>query len=224
MTLDLTKTCKGCTKVKLLSMFHKHKNMNDGYLNFCKVCQYEKKKANRLAKPELRIAERARLRERKGSMTMEEYIAKRNENPKGRKAINKDYGLKNKDKISAYRKQYEKDNKDRILARREATIAERREAKRLWRKNNIGLVLAECAKRRSAKLKRTPSWLTEFDKLKVKCYYQVAAMRSRESGEQWHVDHIIPLQGKNVCGLHVPSNLQIIPAIENIRKNNHYEV
>ena len=198
--------------------------MADGYLNFCKVCTYEKNKANRLANPDSRKAEYARLRERKGFMTMAEYTAKRNENPKGRKATNKDYWLRNKDKIAAYAKQYEQKNKERIADRKAKTLVERREVKRLWRKNNLGLVLANCAKRRAAKLKRTPAWLTSFDRLKMKCYYQVAAMRSRESGEHWHVDHIIPLQGKNVCGLHVPSNLQIIPAIENMRKNNHYEV
>lgn len=78
--------------------------------------------------------------------------------------------------------------------------------------------------RKSAKLKRTPGWLTEFDKLKIKCLYQLAAMRTRESGYDWHVDHIIPLQGANVSGLHVPGNLRVIPALDNMRKNNQYEV
>ena len=224
MTLNLTKTCKGCDQVKPLSLFHKHKQMADGHLNFCKVCHYEKSKANRLANPDSRKEEHARLRERKGFMTRAEYNARRAENPKGRQATCRDYILKNKDKIAAYGKQYEQKNKERIAARRAETLAERREVKRLWRKNNLGLVLADCAKRRAAKLKRTPAWLTPFDRLKMKCYYQVAVMRSRESGQDWHVDHIIPLQGKNVCGLHVPNNLQIIPAIENMRKNNHYEV
>ena len=224
MTLNLTKTCKGCDQIKPLSMFYKQKRMADGHLNFCKVCHYEKNKANRLANPESRKAEHARLRERKGLLTREEYNAKRKENPKGRQATCRDYILKNKDKIAAYAKQYEQKNKERIAARRAKTLVERREVKRLWRKNNLGLVLADCAKRRAAKLKRTPAWLTPFDRLKMRCYYQLAAMRSRESGEHWHVDHIIPLQGKNVCGLHVPNNLQIIPAIENMRKNNHYEV
>ena len=75
-------------------------------------------------------------------------------------------------------------------------------------------------KRKAAKLQRTPAWLTESDLLHIQCLYQVAAMRTRESGYAWHVDHILPLQGKTVSGLHVPSNLQVIPATENLQKSN----
>lgn len=224
MTIEPTKTCKGCAQVKLLSLFHKHKQMTDGHLNFCKVCQYEKAKANRAANPDSRKAEHARKRERKGFMTRAEYTAKRKENPKSRADVCRDSNIKHKDKVSAYRKEYEKANKDRIAAVRADRLIERREVKRLWRKNNLGLVLADCANRRAAKLKRTPAWLTEFDLLKIKCLYQLAAMRNRESDQSWHVDHIIPLQGEFVSGLHVPGNLRVIPAIDNMRKSNQYEV
>ena len=79
-------------------------------------------------------------------------------------------------------------------------------------------------RRQLGKKNRTPKWLTEFDLLKMNCYYQLAAMRTKESGEKWHVDHIIPLHGKIVSGLHVPSNLRVITAFENERKTNYYEV
>ena len=91
-----------------------------------------------------------------------------------------------------------------------------------WRKNNKGKVNANTALRHTAKMQRTPSWLSKHDKLHIKCLYQVAAMRTRESGCVWHVDHVIPLQGENVCGLHVPSNLQVIPAYDNVSKGNRY--
>jgi hypothetical protein len=224
MTVEPTKTCKGCAQVKVLSLFHKHKQMADGHLNFCKVCFYEKAKANRAANPDSRKAEHARKREREGFMTRAEYTAKRNENPKSRAEVCRDSNAKHKDRVAAYRKEYEKANKARIAAVRAARLIERREVKRLWRKNNLGLVLADCAKRRAAKLKRTPKWLTPFDKLKIECLYQLAAMRNRESDRKWHVDHIILLQGAFVSGLHVPDNLRVILAIDNMRKSNLHEV
>ena len=92
-----------------------------------------------------------------------------------------------------------------------------------WQKRNKGTVNANTRKRQAALLKRTPAWLTEFDILKMKCLYQVAAMRTKESGEVWHVDHIFPLQGTKVSGLHVPDNLRVIRGSENVRKSNHYE-
>ena len=107
---------------------------------------------------------------------------------------------------------------------REANREQRNADKRDWVQANRGHVNAYCVKRHTAKLNRTPAWLSEFDKLKIECLYQLAAMRTRESGCIWHVDHIIPLQGKFVSGLHVPSNLRVIPAVENNRKYNRYEV
>lgn len=82
--------------------------------------------------------------------------------------------------------------------------------------------LARTRKRQLAKLNRIPKWLTESDWLNIKCKYSVANMLSRESGKKYHVDHIIPLQGKLVSGLHVPSNIQVILATENVKKSNKH--
>ena len=48
-------------------------------------------------------------------------------------------------------------------------------------------------------------------------------MLNKNTAEKWHVDHIVPLQGKNVCGLHVEYNLKVIPAIDNLKKSNRLE-
>lgn len=98
-----------------------------------------------------------------------------------------------------------------------------KEIQQKWDKNNRGSRNAKNARYVAAKDQRTPKWLTEFDQLHIKCLYQVAAMRTRESGEPWHVDHVIPLRGKNVSGLHVPLNMRVIRGEDNVRKKNTYE-
>ena len=93
-----------------------------------------------------------------------------------------------------------------------------------WQKNNKGKVNANTAFNHSAKMLRTPKWLSPFEKLHIKCLYQVAAMRSKHSEIAWDVDHIVPLKGKTVTGLHTPWNLQILTATQNISKGNRYEI
>ena len=80
------------------------------------------------------------------------------------------------------------------------------------------------AKRRAAQMQRTPDWVTEDEKLRINALYSVAAMYTRESGEEWHVDHQIPLQGKLVSGLHVYANLTVIRGSENVKKSNKFAI
>lgn len=72
------------------------------------------------------------------------------------------------------------------------------------------------AERRNA----TPPWLTKDHKAAIVAVYAEAQRISAETGIAHHVDHVVPLGGKTVCGLHVPWNLQVLPAAENIKKGN----
>lgn len=65
---------------------------------------------------------------------------------------------------------------------------------------------------------RTPPWLTTEHKAEINGFYLEAARVSKETGIKHHVDHIFPLRGKTSSGLHVPWNLRVIPAIDNLRK------
>ena len=76
------------------------------------------------------------------------------------------------------------------------------------------------SKRRAAKVLACPKWLSNIDLAKIKSIYKMANNLSKKTGTKHHVDHIVPLQGKDVCGLHVPWNLQVLPAEENLRKYN----
>ena len=71
-------------------------------------------------------------------------------------------------------------------------------------------------------MQRTPPWDPNAHLIFAK--YQLAAMFSKASGVPYHVDHIIPLQGEKVSGLHVFSNLRVISREENLKKSNNYQV
>ena len=139
----------------------------------------------------------------------------------------KEYYKKNKEnqKLSAQLR-HEKDPSVR-RARRKATYAANKEEARLktaeWKRLNKDKVNSTKAKRRSMKLNATPSWLTEQQHEAIRDFYWLATDLERVTGESYHVDHIVPLQGKLVCGLHVPWNLQILPATINASKGNTYE-
>jgi hypothetical protein len=89
-----------------------------------------------------------------------------------------------------------------------------------WKKNNAGHNSAIMAKRRADKIQRTPAWMTKEQLAAIDKLYKQAAWLTRITGVRWHVDHIVPLKGKNVSGLHIPDNLQVIPAWENMKKGN----
>ena len=65
-----------------------------------------------------------------------------------------------------------------------------------------------------------PKWLTKDHYKLIEMKYQLARYLTEVTGIKWEVDHIIPLQGKNVFGLHVPWNLRVITESENSRKSN----
>lgn len=97
--------------------------------------------------------------------------------------------------------------------------AEKAKSKR-WREKNKASISAKTQRYRCAKMNATPVW-ANHDKIFVK--YLEGTTMSRVTGIEHHVDHKIPLQGENVCGLHVHNNLRVIPARDNLRKSNKLE-
>ena len=85
-----------------------------------------------------------------------------------------------------------------------------------WRKNNQSRKNATQAARMAMCKKQTPQWA---DKEQIAMWYEVAKVLGR-GGVKFHVDHVTPLRGKNVCGLHTHDNLQILPWYMNLKKSN----
>ena len=111
----------------------------------------------------------------------------------------------NPEKVKVYEQKYRDGNKDKIKA-----------LVRAWDVANRGRRVAITNKYRAAKLNATPSWLTDEHQEAILAVYNKAA------DKDYHVDHIVPLQGETVCGLHVPWNLQILPPSVNCSKGNRF--
>lgn len=139
----------------------------------------------------------------------------------------KEWSKQNPEKVKLYAKQTKQKNAEKIrlagIKYRQENPEKRKATTRAWRQNNRPKVTAAQRRRQAAKLQRTPKWLTEDDHWIMLQAYELAALRTEMLGFVWHVDHIIPLRGKTVSGLHVPTNLQVIPGVENMRKLNKFD-
>lgn len=89
-----------------------------------------------------------------------------------------------------------------------------------WQSLNPGKLAYQVQRRRAWVKQATPKWLTKEQRREMMALYVEAASRPGE----WHVDHVVPLRNKLVCGLNVPWNLQIITGDENRQKGNRFDV
>ena len=192
------KICISCNCQKNLSDFYKRKDSKDGYRNECKECKVKKEKS--------RYFENVELSREKSKLY---YKNKLEKGPN----YHKEYYSKNKDRLNVHNKaSYERHKEKRI------------EAACNWAKLNRGKSNANKKSYKLAKARACLTWVQEDEDLlwMMQEAYSLAELRKNLFGFDWHVDHIVPLRGKTVSGLHVPWNLQVIPAKENISKSNKF--
>lgn len=152
----------------------------------------------------------------------------RNTNPEAARASERLYKSKNKESVSVAHNLWKANNKEKVLAYS-------RKASATWKSKNEEHVInysrkhyrefpekafARAALRRARMLNAVPEWLTKKQRSAIYHLYLKARALKKKTGVQYHVDHIVPLAGKIVSGLHVPWNMQVITAHENLTKSN----
>jgi hypothetical protein len=134
---------------------------------------------------------------KKNSQATKDYQKNRYwENIEVERARKTEWSLSNKEHVNKYKSEYRKKEPDRH---------------RYWDS-------LKHAKRKQ----RVPPWLTSQQLEEINNFYWLAKDLQLVTGEIYQVDHIVPLLGKNICGLHVPWNLQILPSDLNNKKNNKF--
>jgi 5-methylcytosine-specific restriction endonuclease McrA len=136
--------------------------------------------------------------------------------------------LRNREKVLASSKLWQQTNAISENLRNRAWREDNPEKEKArltrYRKTHPEYFAEKAGERRARHLKATPSWVDENEKFLIKECYFLAKLRTKVTGIKWVVDHIIPLKGELVSGLHTISNLQVITEVENCRKNNRYDI
>lgn len=121
---------------------------------------------------------------------------------------------------AAARRYYEK-NREVVIARAAARpVEEKRRLQAEYKGRNVDVVRADTSVRKRRHREATPAWLTKDERRQMRELYVQARRLTAVTGERYVVDHIVPLRGESVCGLHVPWNLRVITQDENLQKSN----
>jgi 5-methylcytosine-specific restriction endonuclease McrA len=118
-------------------------------------------------------------------------------------------------------KRYYEKNRQAVIARAAARpVEEKRRLQAEYKGRNVDVVRADTSVRKRRHREATPKWLTPAERLQMRDLYVQARKMTELTRERYVVDHIVPLRGEEVCGLHVPWNLRVITQEENLKKSN----
>jgi 5-methylcytosine-specific restriction endonuclease McrA len=119
------------------------------------------------------------------------------------------------------KKGYYERNKDAVIARAQTRPTEEKtESKKRHKEANPDYYRSLVSMRRRRFRDATPKWLSPEQRMEIRLKYRLAIEMSRATGIRHAVDHEVPIQGEEVCGLHVPWNLRVITQEENLKKSN----
>lgn len=190
------KQCVQCNQIKNLTEFYKGTRCLLGVRPECKRCFLDNRKEYDMLHRDEHI-EYGR-----------QYLAEHREENKRKCQIRYN---QNKQEYKGNARQWAIENPEKV-----------KESGKKFRKENRVQENVRLKKIKLEREHRTPKWLTEADWIEINKSYQLAFDKTKITGIQYDVDHIIPLKGKLISGLHVPSNLQVITHKENMKKSNKF--
>lgn len=202
------KLCKICNKSKQVSDFSMHTGRQDGLTSQCKTCKSAYDKA-RYEKNKEKYKENAKeWRDANPERSRELIDRHRKENKNLYNARQRKIRLENPERLASYSKRYREKNPEKV-----------RQFQIDWRHNNRDKARASVRTKQAQRRQAMPSWA---NKKAIGRIYSQARILELSDGIERHVDHIIPINGRLVCGLHVENNLQILTAKENMCKSNRH--
>jgi hypothetical protein len=214
---QVTKLCPGCGQRLSLSEFGPRPERGPIAVRpRCRTCRNTARKRRRA---EVSPEEQARALE----------LARqwKRSNPDRVREKKRAWDAANPEKVSAHKKKqgakWRAANRRLAVARSLASRAKNPERfrayNRQWQRDNTPRCRAKYKAYMARKVRAMPVWA---DQDLIEHFYRLAQKLGRETGQEHHVDHIVPLQGKTVCGLHVHDNLQVLPGKLNLSKGNRY--
>lgn len=218
------KICRKCQQSLDFCEFTKDKQKKDGLSTYCKSCRKEDAAKKYLARRDEILSRNKKWAASNPDKVREQRASYRKENLEASREYHREWRKKNPGKAAQYVAKWRKNiGSDRVLEAakeyREANREKTREAASRWQKNNRAKATASQNRREAEKLRATPEWANHD---KIEEFYKEAERLSQIHSRHYHVDHVVPLRSKIVCGLHWEGNLQVIPAEENIRKGNRH--
>jgi hypothetical protein len=229
----MNKLCSRCKKYKEMNDFNYSSVTKDNKNAWCKDC-YKEYRENRKEHQRKLWKEYYLKNKEKESLRLHNWYIRNKKmimhfgkgyvrNKEKYLKYQKEYRDKHKDISKEYAINYYHDNIDKCRQRSKLwginNIDKRKQYMKLYKINNRDYFNAKKTERKAILLNAIPGW-TDFDKIKE--VYSKAKELEKVTGIKYHVDHVVPLQSKNVCGFHVWENLQILADKLNISKGNKF--